>query len=281
MSENTKDEITIKTLKAKITISELKARARRQIKGNLGKLFFVSMVTSLLAGGIVAPSCGMMVLSFLLISPALAMSVNKIYLTLAKGEGVHIEKLLEGFDDWWLSFKVQFLSGFFSFLWGLLLIVPGIVKYYAYAMASFIVAEDPTVSAREALALSQKLMKGYKRRLFLLDLSFLGWWLLNILSFGVASIYTSPYMSAARTNFYLVVKQAYEVDQQMMKEAKEEAEAAKASEAAKAAEEATKDSSVGEEETQEPCKEQSLEDTSPKEPSSKAQSPAPEAEAEV
>lgn len=198
-----------KTKKVHIKISQLKQRSKEQIKGKLGKLFLVSCISSLLAGAMGAPIYAMLLFSVILVSPALAMGMNKVYLALASGEGLKMERLLDGFDHWWAAFKVQFLSSLYKGLWSMLFVIPGIVKHFSYAMAPFIIAENPELDADDAITLSRKMMKGYKWKLFTLEFSFIGWHLLNMYTAGIASIYVSPYLSAARTNFYLTVRDAY------------------------------------------------------------------------
>ena len=95
-----------------------------------------------------------------------------------------------------------FLRGIFTFLWSLLLIVPGIIKSYSYAMTPFIMAEHPELSAKEAIRASQALMKGHKAALFRLDLSFLGWELLTALTFGRGFYVINPYKNTAYAIFY-------------------------------------------------------------------------------
>ena len=75
-------------------------------------------------------------------------------------------------------------------------------------MAFFILADNPELSAREALKKSEEMMKGHKMDLFVLDLSFIGWLFLVAITFGVASIYIAPYYGATQANFYKNLKEA-------------------------------------------------------------------------
>ena len=96
----------------------------------------------------------------------------------------------------------------FTFLWSLLLVIPGIIKAYAYSMSFYILADNPELTASEALAKSQSLMRGHKMELFILELSFIGWFFLIGLTFGLAAIYVAPYMEATMANFYNSIKEA-------------------------------------------------------------------------
>ena len=101
------------------------------------------------------------------------------------------------------AFWLRLRMGIFTFLWTLLLIIPGIIKSYAYSMSGFILAENSEMTAKEAMKVSEKMMAGNKWRLFCLQFSFIGWQLLLYLSFGEsASCGLTPYMNAATAAFY-------------------------------------------------------------------------------
>ena len=118
------------------------------------------------------------------------------------GEIHSIKDLFSHFDRFGQGFLQLFLRGLYSFLWGLLFIIPGIVKSYAYAMTPFIMAENPDLTANEAIKLSQERMRGHKGELFWLGLTFFGWSLLAALTGGIGNIFLNPYMNAAYAAFY-------------------------------------------------------------------------------
>lgn len=89
------------------------------------------------------------------------------------------------------------------FLWSLLLIVPGIVAAYRYAMAPYLLAEHPDLTAPEAIEKSKEMMAGNKGRLFCLQFSFIGWYLLAAITGGVGWIFLAPYTKSADTAFYM------------------------------------------------------------------------------
>lgn len=115
-----------------------------------------------------------------------------------------------GFSNWGRNIWGMFLVGLFTFLWMLLLIVPGIIKSFAYAMTPFILVDRPDLSANEAVDLSNMMMKGHKFDLFWLMLSFLGWIILAILTAGIGFFWLLPYMYASYAAFYEDVKADYE-----------------------------------------------------------------------
>ncbi|MFU8793231.1 MAG: DUF975 family protein [Acholeplasmataceae bacterium] len=94
----------------------------------------------------------------------------------------------------------------FTFLWSLLFLIPGIIKSFSYAMTLYIIAENPTITATEAITRSREIMVGNKFRLFILYLSFIGWAILGIFTFGLAIIYIMPVIQASVLEFYNDVK---------------------------------------------------------------------------
>lgn len=113
-----------------------------------------------------------------------------------------IKDLFSQFDRFGQGFLQTFLRGLYTFLWALLFVIPGIVKSLGYAMTPFLMAEDPNLTAKEAIKLSQEKMMGHKGELFLLCLSFIGWDLLAALTGGIGHIFLNPYTNAAYAAFY-------------------------------------------------------------------------------
>ena len=101
----------------------------------------------------------------------------------------------------------MFLMGLFRFLWSLLLVVPGIIKAYSYRMVPYILADDPSIGAKDAITRSREMMDGNKWKAFVLDLSFLGWWLLACVTLGFAGVFwVSPYIEATEAELYKALK---------------------------------------------------------------------------
>lgn len=100
-----------------------------------------------------------------------------------------------------------FLRGLFIGLWSLLFIIPGIVKSYEYMMIPYILADNPEISRQEAFERSRQMMTGNKWNAFVLDLSFIGWNLLSVLTCGILSIfYVNPYILQTRAQLYHALK---------------------------------------------------------------------------
>lgn len=104
----------------------------------------------------------------------------------------------------------RFLADLFIFLWSLLLIIPGIIKHYQYYLVSYILADDPEMPAMDALRMSREMMKGHKWSVFVLDLSFIGWNILGVLTCGILNIfYVTPYIEATGAELYRTLKPQY------------------------------------------------------------------------
>jgi len=93
-----------------------------------------------------------------------------------------------------------------NFLWYLLLIIPGIVKSYAYRMVPYILADNPDIGAKKAIKLSNEMTEGHKFDIFVLDLSFIGWYLLGVLALFVGVLFVMPYENATNAELYLVLR---------------------------------------------------------------------------
>ncbi len=101
------------------------------------------------------------------------------------------------------------LMNIYIFLWSLLLIVPGIIKSFSYALTPYILLEHPELENNAAIERSMAMMEGHKMRLFLLYLSFIGWGILATLTFGIGFFWLLPYMHTSMVGFYEDVKAAY------------------------------------------------------------------------
>ncbi len=101
----------------------------------------------------------------------------------------------------------MFLMNLFQFLWALLFIIPGIIKHYSYRFVPYILAENPDLPAQEIINQSRQMMNGHKWEAFVLDLSFLLWWILGALTCGIAGIFwTAPYVFQTNAEYYLSLK---------------------------------------------------------------------------
>ncbi len=122
------------------------------------------------------------------------------------GKNLEFADLFQGFRNYWKVVGLQFMINLFTALWALLLIIPGIIKGYSYAMAPFILKENPEMNVMDAISESKRMMLGHKGSLFYLHLTFLGWIVLGILSFGIGLLFVTPYIQAAEAEFYKSLK---------------------------------------------------------------------------
>ena len=185
--------------------AELKAAARQQISGKIGILFLITLIIGLISGAasmLLNLIPGGSIIATVIITPAFALSIVRVYLSLIGGAQPKAGDAFCGFDDFWSAFKVNFLVSLFTFLWSLLFVIPGIIKAYSYSMSMYILAENKGMPALECIKESKAMTNGHKMDLFVLNLSFIGWYLLVAITFGIAGIWVGPYVNATMANAY-------------------------------------------------------------------------------
>jgi len=138
----------------------------------------------------------------LFLGSVIGLGYAKFHLNLIDGQNAEYANLFSYFSHWKNAVDARFMKGLYIFLWSLLLIIPGIVASYSYAMVEFLQAEDPSLSGQEALAKSTELMRGNRWRLFCMEFSFIGWQLLSALVWGIGELWINPYMGSAKAAFY-------------------------------------------------------------------------------
>jgi uncharacterized membrane protein len=119
-----------------------------------------------------------------------------------KDPAVKVERMFSGFALFMNAFIGYILMILFVLLWALLLIVPGIMASFSYALTFLILADNPSMSGLDAIKASKKMMYGHRWRLFCLICRFLGWLLLCIVTLGVALLWVWPYMVTSSVLFY-------------------------------------------------------------------------------
>ena len=185
--------------------AQLKAMAKEQIKGKIGILFLISLVQGLVSYAVNGiPVIGSIV--SLVVGPALTLALYSIYLNLTYGNKPEISQLFSKFDQLVPALVANLLIALFTILWSLLLFIPGIIKSISYSQTFYIMAENPGMSGKEAIDCSKTMMEGHKMEYFVLQLSFIGWYLLVGLTFGIAAIWVMPYIQATQANFYNSIK---------------------------------------------------------------------------
>ncbi|OJV64568.1 MAG: hypothetical protein BGO41_13245 [Clostridiales bacterium 38-18] len=144
-------------------------------------------------------------INFILSGPV-ALGIAFFYLNLLREDEARVESLFHGFKRFLDALISHILITIFTFLWFLLLIVPGIIAGLSYSMTYYILIDHPELSPIEAIRLSKELMNGHKGELFILWLSFIGWFFLGIITFGIGLLYAIPYFNTTLAEFYLNIK---------------------------------------------------------------------------
>ena len=182
--------------------SELRAASRTTLSGNWMMAALATLVYLLIAGGVSSIPVAGSVLAIIVAYP-LAYGFAILFLDLFReGKPIDIGKLFDGFKDFGRVWGTLILVAVYTILWTCLLISPGIVKSYSYALTPFILKDEPELRYNAAIEKSMRMMNGYKMKLFLLDLSFIGWMILSILTLGIGLLFLQPYMNTARAAFY-------------------------------------------------------------------------------
>lgn len=139
----------------------------------------------------------------LLTSGVFAISFAEINRKVYKNINVDPKDLFYGSNDFGRSFILYILQSIFTFLWSLLFVIPGIIKGIAYSMSYYIANDNKDLSASECIDRSKQMMDGYKWDYFCLMLSYTGWIILSVLTFGILFIWVLPRMEQAKYLFYL------------------------------------------------------------------------------
>lgn len=163
-------------------------------------------VLGVIGGALIGVSAIASAVKFLVFNP-LEVGCKRFFLV-NSDTPAELNELGYGFQNGYGNMVVSmFLRDLFTFLWALLFIIPGIVKSYSYAMVPYILAENPDLSGTEAIRISQQMMKGHKWRAFVLDLSFIGWYVLAVLTAGIAEVlWVAPYVGATDAELYKAIR---------------------------------------------------------------------------
>ena len=182
---------------------EMKDRAKTQLKVRYWYVFLLTLIVGIISGASIPLIIGLLIMGPLTVGLSFAL----IYVVENPNGSDNYELLFEGFKQSFVtSFLAILLVRLFTFLWSLLFVIPGIIKGLSYSMTSFIIAENPMIDPMDAIAKSQELMRGHKFELFMLHLSFIGWYLLGIITFGIGLFFIIPYVQTAIANFYVELR---------------------------------------------------------------------------
>ncbi|MGP1458987.1 MAG: DUF975 family protein [Treponema sp.] len=136
-----------------------------------------------------------------------------LYIKMSRSaDPVYFSDFIEGLSLWWRGIRAGLLVGVKTILWMLLFFIPGIIKAYAYSQTYFLIVEYPNLSIRKAIRVSQEITKGHKLDIFVAQMSFIGWWILALLTAGIGFLWLVPYYYMTMTNvFHALLKEAVTV----------------------------------------------------------------------
>ena len=182
--------------------------ARKSLKDKWGLAIGTFVVYMLIIGAIQTtteffPLVGLLLLT---ICGPMALGIAIFSINISRNQDARLEQIFQGFNNFNTSLGAYLLMLLFTFLWTLLLIIPGIIAVLSYSMTFYILADDNSIGAMEAIDKSKKMMDGYKWKYFCLGLRFIGWSLLCILTLGIGFLWLLPYMQVSMVKFYDDIK---------------------------------------------------------------------------
>ena len=191
--------------------SDYRREARIALAGKWGSMALIYFLMQLLIGAC-SSLLFLAVVAAVIVGGVFTVGYHYAALKTARGVDPDAGDLFSYFKNMAPCIILYLVNGIFIFLWGLLLIIPGIIKTYSYSMSYFVLVDNPQMTASEARAESVMIMRGNKWRLFCLDLSFIGWYLLTLLTLGILSFWVEPYRTTARAKFYESIREPLLMD---------------------------------------------------------------------
>ena len=188
--------------------------AWNSLSGNWGSAVVFTLVYFVIAciAGVIdgALALGSSVLTALLTAPV-TYSYNIMFLDNQRsGKAFDVQALFEGYNDYLRITGTYLLMCVYIFLWTLLLVVPGIIKSISYSQTLYVLRDEPALTYNGAIERSMAMMEGHKMEYFLLILSFIGWYILGIISLGIGFLWINPYVSRTMAFYYEDLKSEYE-----------------------------------------------------------------------
>jgi uncharacterized membrane protein len=192
-------------------------QARASLRGKWGKAVPAALIYLLVASlpsltGLplyASPGSSLSSLVTLLLAGPMALGFYSFILALSREQPVIIDLVFSGFKRFGTALAAYLLMFIFVLLWTLLLIVPGIIAAIAYSQTYYLLIDEPELDAYDALCKSKKMMRGYKWKYCCLQLRFLGWVLLCVLTLGIGLLWVVPYVQTATAKFYEELRASY------------------------------------------------------------------------
>lgn len=197
--------------------AELKSRAKEQLRGKwavaIGTVLVANIILEVDVGYKVASKLGMEGLSYsldliaLLLGGVISVGLCRFLLDMAtKRREPRFDTLFSSFNIYLKTLGLNILITLAVLAGTLLFIVPGIIVSLMFSQAFYILSEDQSKSITRCINESVNLMSGHKWELFYLNLTFIGWWLLSLVTLGIAALWVAPYQKLTEANFYLYLK---------------------------------------------------------------------------
>ena len=194
--------------------AELKSRAKEQLRGKwaiaVGTVLVANIILEVDVGYKVASKLGIEGLSYsldliaLLLGGVISVGLCRFLLDMAtKRREPRFDTLFSSFNIYLKTLGLNILITLAVLAGTLLIIVPGIIVSLMFSQAFYILSEDPSKSITQCINESVNLMSGHKWELFYLNLTFIGWWLLSLVTLGIAALWVAPYQKLTEANFYL------------------------------------------------------------------------------
>ena len=181
---------------------DFRKNAMDALKGKWGRFALIYLIYTLIT---TVCSYALSAASLIIAGP-FAVGIAMIALKVLSNEEFEIINLFDGFKKFTNTLLLGLLNTIYTFLWSLLFVIPGIVKGLSYSMSYFIIAENPNMTQNEARLESMRIMQGNKWRLFCLQFSFIGWYILSSFTAGILLFWVVPYVQTATAAFYEEIK---------------------------------------------------------------------------
>lgn len=182
---------------------EIRRAARYALRGNWAQAVLATLVFTILSC-----AAGSIPLLGLLILCPLEFGFSLCFLRLVRGEDSSdmVGGQFNVFSQYGRYLGGSLLVLLYTLLWTLLLVIPGIIKGYAYSMTPYVMNDHPELDAEDCIHESRMMMRGHKWKLFCLDLSFIGWAILCLFTLGIGFLWLQPYMESSHAKFYEELK---------------------------------------------------------------------------
>ena len=202
--------------------AELKTKAKKSLKGKYGKAIVVILIVlcisivSSFIGSTIGRILGFSVentkmfsslVSFLIMG-LFYFGLYNFYLKISRNKEVEVNELWSKTNMYLPFIGISILVGILVSIGTMLFIIPGIILALCYSQVYYIILDDEKTGITDAMKKSREMMKGHKWELFVLILSFIGWMLLGILTFGILYLWLIPYMQVTMCNFYNEIKKS-------------------------------------------------------------------------